>query len=76
MFVDVIRYRIHLMRKKIDPKGPEASEQISNFKCPTCLKVITLLEAMKSPDIEQNFVCTSCCPHDNFRGLSSELWCV
>lgn len=40
-----------------------------SFACPTCHKRYTALEAQRLLTKNYKFVCSHCCPHDNFRSL-------
>ena len=67
MFVDVVRYRIFLMQRKVDSiKGDDAQDSVS-FECPSCNLSINMLEATRARSRDNKFVCTRCCPFDDFR---------
>jgi predicted RNA-binding Zn-ribbon protein involved in translation (DUF1610 family) len=71
MFVDMVRYRIYLMDKAVNSSENDEINE-TKYKCPTCAKEILALEAQKCRSKDFKFICTSCCPHSNFRELVSE----
>lgn len=71
MFVDVVRYRVYLMDKAVNSSQNEEINE-TKYKCPTCAKEVNSLEAQKCKSKDYKFICTSCCPHENFRELMAE----
>ena len=71
MFVDMVRYRIYLMDKAVNSSENDEINE-TKYKCPTCAKELPALEAQKCRSKDFKFICTSCCPHSNFRELVSE----
>ena len=73
MFVDVVRYRIFLMQRKVDSiKGDDAQSDNVSFECPTCHLSINMLEATRARSRDNKFICTRCCPFDDFRSKDAE----
>jgi transcription initiation factor IIE alpha subunit len=71
LFVNVVRYRIHLMTADI--KQAQRSELTDVvFQCPNCKQTYHQLEAQKYLAADLKFVCPNCCPHDNIRANRSE----
>ncbi|XP_011872982.1 PREDICTED: general transcription factor IIE subunit 1 [Vollenhovia emeryi] len=59
-FVNVVKYKLDLMRKKMETEEREATSRAS-FKCPSCLKTFTDLEADQLFDMRTGeFRCTYC----------------
>ncbi|CAH0558210.1 unnamed protein product [Brassicogethes aeneus] len=59
-FVNVIKYKLDLMRKRLETEERDATSRAS-FKCPGCLKTFTDLEADQLFDfMTQEFRCTYC----------------
>jgi len=75
MFVDIVRYRIYLMQTKVDSYKGSTSDQSNNiqFECPTCKLSINILEATRSRSKDNKFICTKCCPYDDFRNKIAEI---
>ena len=71
LFVHVVRFRLHLMTAGI--KSAEKSE-LSDvfFECPTCKQRYSALEAQHQLAADFKFICTSCCPFENFRAAASQ----
>lgn len=71
LFVHVVRFRLHLMTAGI--KSVEKSE-LSDvfFECPTCKQRYSALEAQHQLAVDFKFICTSCCPFENFRAAVSQ----
>ncbi|EEB13210.1 predicted protein [Pediculus humanus corporis] len=59
-FVNVVKYKLDLMRKRMETEERDATSRAS-FKCPNCLKTFTDLEADQLYDMfTQQFLCTHC----------------
>lgn len=59
-FVNVVKYKLDLMRKRMETEERDATSRAS-FKCPNCNKTFTDLEADQLFDIESlEFRCTFC----------------
>ncbi|PNF40977.1 General transcription factor IIE subunit 1 [Cryptotermes secundus] len=59
-FVNVVKYKLDLMRKRMETEERDATSRAS-FKCPSCCKTFTDLEADQLFDITtQEFRCTFC----------------
>nr|XP_023028567.1 general transcription factor IIE subunit 1 [Leptinotarsa decemlineata] len=59
-FVNVIKYKLDLMRKRLETEERDATSRAS-FKCPGCLKTFTDLEADQLFDFNSGeFHCTYC----------------
>ena len=72
MFVDIVRYRVYLMRKKVNSASSQEIAEVK-YKCPTCKKIIGMTEAMLCKSKDYKFICTVCCPHDDFRQRPAEF---
>ncbi|XP_072940471.1 general transcription factor IIE subunit 1 [Epargyreus clarus] len=60
-FVNVVKYKLDLMRKRMETEERDATGRAS-FKCPGCAKTFTDLEADQLYDMmTQEFRCTFCC---------------
>jgi len=51
-------------------ENDEISE--TKYKCPTCSAEVNSLEAQRCKSKDYKFICSSCCPHENFRELIAE----
>ena len=71
MFVDVVRYRIYLMRKKVNSAQSQEIAEVK-YKCPTCKRVLGMTEAMLCKSKDYKFICSVCCPYDDFRQRPAE----
>ncbi|XP_075233417.1 transcription factor IIEalpha [Lycorma delicatula] len=59
-FVNVVKYKLDLMRKRMETEERDATSRAS-FKCPRCLKTFTDLEADQLFDFStEEFRCTFC----------------
>jgi transcription initiation factor TFIIE subunit alpha len=59
-FVNVVKYKLDLMRKRMETEERDATSRAS-FKCPSCCKTFTDLEADQLFDFStQEFHCTFC----------------
>lgn len=59
-FVNVVKYKLDLMRKRLETEERDATSRAS-FKCPNCLKTFTDLEADQLFDyMTSEFRCTYC----------------
>ncbi|KAG6448571.1 hypothetical protein O3G_MSEX005574 [Manduca sexta] len=59
-FVNVVKYKLDLMRKRLETEERDATSRAS-FKCPSCGKTFTDLEADQLYDMmTQEFRCTFC----------------
>ncbi|XP_069705289.1 general transcription factor IIE subunit 1 [Periplaneta americana] len=59
-FVNVVKYKLDLMRKRMETEERDATSRAS-FKCPSCCKTFTDLEADQLFDMStQEFRCTFC----------------
>nr|NVI79043.1 transcription factor IIEalpha [Cucujiformia] len=59
-FVNVVKYKLDLMRKRLETEERDATSRAS-FKCPSCLKTFTDLEADQLFDfMTGEFRCTYC----------------
>lgn len=59
-FVNVVKYKLDLMRKRLETEERDATSRAS-FKCPNCLKTFTDLEADQLYDfMTSEFRCTFC----------------
>lgn len=59
-FVNVVKYKLDLMRKRMETEERDATSRAS-FKCPNCLKTFTDLEADQLYDfVTDEFLCTFC----------------
>ena len=59
-FVNVVKYKLDLMRKRLETEERDATSRAS-FKCPNCLKTFTDLEADQLYDFSVGeFRCTFC----------------
>ncbi|KMQ97841.1 general transcription factor iie subunit 1-like protein [Lasius niger] len=59
-FVNVVKYKLDLMRKRMETEERDATSRAS-FKCPSCLKTFTDLEADQLYDVRTDeFRCTYC----------------
>ncbi|XP_012216182.2 general transcription factor IIE subunit 1 [Linepithema humile] len=59
-FVNVVKYKLDLMRKRMETEERDATSRAS-FKCPCCLKTFTDLEADQLFDMRTSeFRCTHC----------------
>ncbi|PSN30913.1 General transcription factor IIE subunit 1 [Blattella germanica] len=59
-FVNVVKYKLDLMRKRMETEERDATSRAS-FKCPSCCKTFTDLEADQLFDFAtQEFRCTFC----------------
>lgn len=59
-FVNVVKYKLDLMRKRMETEERDATSRAS-FKCPSCKKTFTDLEADQLYDMmTQEFRCTFC----------------
>lgn len=72
-FVDVVRYRLFLMQRRVDAQQSSDIQEVK-FECPTCKLQISMLDATRSRSADQKFICTRCCPHDNFRERDAEKY--
>ena len=72
MFVDVIRYRVYWMREHVKGFAEKDDAVQVVFKCPTCLKLVPQMEALSCRSKDNCFICSDCCPHDNFRLFNAE----
>jgi len=70
-FVDIVRYRLFLMQRRVDAQQSSDIQEVK-FQCPTCKLHISMLDATRSRSADQKFICTRCCPHDNFRERDAE----
>jgi hypothetical protein len=71
LFVNVVRYRIFLMKKQIIQLEKSVTEDI-NYQCPTCKENFSSLDAQKYSNMEFKFLCTNCCPHEDYRVAPAE----
>lgn len=59
-FVNVVKYKLDIMRKRMETEERDATSRAS-FKCPSCLKTFTDLEADQLFDMRTSeFRCTYC----------------
>ena len=72
MFVDVVRYRVYLMRKKVNSAQSQEIAEVK-YKCPTCKRILGMIEAMLCKSKDHKFICTTCCPYDDFRQRQAEF---
>eukprot|EP01036_Dinobryon_divergens_P023699 gene23699-32078_t len=70
-FVNVVRYRVYLMQKMME-SNEKMERGIVNFECPSCHDRYSLLDAQRMLSGDFKFICTNCCPSDNFRTENSE----
>ena len=68
-FVNVVRYRIHLMQEELKVKDGSELDQVF-YKCPLCNRIFSLIEVQKCADKDYKFICTDCCPEENYRAVS------
>lgn len=66
LFVNVIRYRIFLMQKSISSAEKNELNEVY-YECPTCKQRYSQLDAQKLLSADFKFICSSCCPFENFR---------
>ena len=67
-FTNVIRYRVFSMQKRMK----EAENLNIHFKCPTCGAIYSAIEVQHLKSKDMQFVCSFCCPGNNFRAIISE----
>ena len=72
MFVDIVRYRIYLMRQKVNSATSQEISEVK-YKCPTCKKIVGVTEAMLCRNKDYKFICSVCCPYDDFRTRAAEF---
>jgi hypothetical protein len=70
-FVNVVRYRIHLMRKAITSSEKIVLNDVF-YQCPTCKSSYSSLEAQGLINFENKFICAHCSPHEDFRSAPSD----
>lgn len=74
LFVNVVRYRIHLMEKKIEAAERSELNEVF-FQCPTCANRYTSLEAQKLLSADFKFICSYCCPEPSLsRAISQDFF--
>lgn len=73
LFVDSVRYRIHLMQKAIIAEENSELSQVF-YQCPTCKDKYSSLEAQRLLSGDFKFICSNCCPLENFRTAKSESY--
>jgi len=61
LFVNVVRYRIHLMEKVIEASERNETNEVY-FECPTCANKYTSLDAQRYLSADFKFICPNCCP--------------
>ena len=71
LFTDVVRYRMHLMQKEIISEERMELNGVF-YECPTCAEKYSSLEAQRLLSGDHKFICSHCCPVDNFRTAISE----
>lgn len=69
--VNVIRYRVYLMQHALASQESTELSEVS-YKCPTCRSIYSTLEALRMLSGDFKFICSHCCPHENFRTKPSE----
>lgn len=60
-FVNVVKYKLDLMRKRMETEERDATSRAS-FKCPQCSKTFTDLE-VRQVKFALNFSYIQCVPH-------------
>jgi transcription initiation factor IIE alpha subunit len=71
LFVNVVRYRVNCMQSELKVKQSSQNQKLQ-FRCPSCGTISDELDVLTSISKDQKFVCSSCCPSDNIRGVISE----
>jgi transcription initiation factor IIE alpha subunit len=71
LFVNVVRYRVHLMRRGLD-MAQKNELNVVYYECPTCKRNYSSLEAQRLMSADFKFICSDCCPYENFRTAVSE----
>jgi len=56
----------------LQESSEKAERNIVYFECPTCHDRYSLLDAQRMVSGDFKFICTNCCPNDNFRAEKSE----
>eukprot|EP01039_Chlorochromonas_danica_P011472 gene11472-12833_t len=69
--VNVIRYRVYLMQQALASQESTELSEVS-YKCPTCKAIYSSLEVLRMLSGDHKFICSHCCPHENFRDLPSQ----
>ena len=70
-FVNLIRYRIHLMLQELK-KREKLQLNDMQFQCPSCVRTYTSLEVQKLRTKDNKYACPSCCQADDFREVECE----
>ena len=71
LFVDVVRYRVHIMQNSLKSEEKLELNEVY-YQCPTCSEKYTSLQAQRLLSGDFKFICSHCCPVENFRTTSSE----
>ena len=71
LFVNVVRYRIHLMEKVIEAEERDEMNEVY-FECPTCASRYTSLDAQRLLSADFKFICPNCCPEPVLSRATSE----
>ena len=74
-FVDIVRYRVFLMQRKVDAQQSEDIQEIK-YQCPTCKWTLSMLDATRARSKDNKFICTKCCPYDDFRDRIAAEWYI
>lgn len=69
--IDVIRYRLHLIRKFLKRQANKSYE-VDKLQCPTCRKEYTILEAIPMQCKDGYFACSNCWLYDDFISMPSD----
>lgn len=67
-FANVCRLRVYLMQKTLR----DNEDRNIHFRCPTCSTVYSALEVQHLRSRDHRFVCSFCCPANDFRTVKSE----
>ena len=75
LFVHIIRYRIHLLKKQLASTEQTILNDIF-YQCPTCLLTYSSLQVQILQNNDYKFVCSNCCPYENYRTAPSESYYI
>jgi len=70
-FVYVIRFRMYLIQSELDKQETLEYNHLY-FECPSCQAHYSELEAVRLLSKDNKFICSHCCPTEDFRGTMSQ----